>query len=55
MSTQGSAVEEAVACDDPAYAFTTNVEAKDEDQLALKVGNDQVIEIALHADYLIDN
>ncbi len=32
-----------VACDSPAYAFTANVEARDEDQLALKVADAAVV------------
>lgn len=32
-----------VACDNAAYAFTTNVEAKDEDQLALKVADAAIV------------
>lgn len=32
-----------VACDNAAYAFTTNVEARDEDQLALKVADAVVV------------
>ena len=32
-----------VACDNAAYAFTTNVEARDEDQLALKVADAAVV------------
>jgi hypothetical protein len=32
-----------VACDNPLYAFTTNVEARDEDQLALKVADAAIV------------
>jgi TolB protein len=32
-----------VACDNAAYAFTTNVEARDEDQLALKVADAAIV------------
>ena len=38
-----TALAAVVACDDPVYAFSTNVEAKDEDQLALKVADAAIV------------
>ena len=38
-----TALAAVVACDNSAYAFSTNVEAKDEDQLALKVADAAIV------------
>jgi TolB protein len=38
-----TALAAVVSCDNAAYAFTTNVEAKDEDQLALKVADAAIV------------
>jgi len=38
-----TALAAVVACDDPTYAFSTEVEAKDEDQLALKVADAAIV------------
>jgi len=38
-----TALAAAVACDNAAYAFSSNVEAKDEDQLALKVADAVIV------------
>lgn len=38
-----TALAAVVACDNPLYTFTTNVEAKDEDQLALKVADAAIV------------
>ena len=38
-----TALAAVVACDNPTYAFSTEVEAKDEDQLALKVADAAIV------------